>query len=269
MTIKDKITGRLRSLESEYGMKVLYAVEAGSRAWGFASADSDYDVRFVYVRPRGWYLGVLDRQDTLDFPLDGELDFSGWDFRKALGLFMKSNGALLEWLYSPLVYHDYRGVGALWRALVPDVMDPRALASHYLGLAKRVWFGELQKDKVTAKKYLYALRAVLAARWVIQRRVPAPVPFNHLMERGELPGDVAGRASALVGMKRMSTELSEVGRDPVLHPFLERELENLGGLVQLMEHRDVGPEVLDAFFNGVLEDEERLAYQEPELLVLS
>src|SRR5260221_12565463 len=103
--MKDKILDQLRLIETTHGVKIIHAVESGSRVWGFDSPNSDYDVRFIYTRPINWYLGVFERRDVIELPIDGLLDINGWDLKKALFLISKSNPVLHEWLNSPIVYH--------------------------------------------------------------------------------------------------------------------------------------------------------------------
>src|SRR6201990_2789542 len=102
--VHQRVRDALAQVEAERHVRVLYACESGSRAWGFASRDSDYDVRFLYVHEPDWYLSVQDRRDVIEEPLSDELDVSGWELRKALRLLRKSNPPLLEWLKSPFVY---------------------------------------------------------------------------------------------------------------------------------------------------------------------
>lgn len=260
--MREQVRERLAGLEREHGIRVVYACEAGSRAWGFASGDSDFDVRFLYVRPQPWYLGVTERKDGLDFPVEGALDFAGWDVKKALRLFLKSNGALLEWLYSPVVYREDDDVMSLWRSLVPDVLNPKALASHYLGMCRRTWLGALQSESVVAKRYLYALRGLMAASWVVDRRGPAPVRFLELRAGVEVPDAVDERIEALLEAKCEGEELGEIEPDAVLHGFLERGLEDVGSRISEMPSRFVDVGLLDAFFVRVLggvEETERVA----------
>jgi uncharacterized protein len=99
-----RVRDALAQVETERNVRVLFACESGSRAWGFASRDSDYDVRFLYVHRRDWYLSVEDRRDVIERPIADDLDVSGWELRKALRLLRKSNPPLFEWLKSPVVY---------------------------------------------------------------------------------------------------------------------------------------------------------------------
>jgi uncharacterized protein len=102
--IRSDILDRLLAIEAEHGVRALYACESGSRGWGFASPDSDYDVRFIYVHPLPWYLRVSAQRDVIEVPISDELDINGWELRKALSLLKKGNATLIEWLDSPVVY---------------------------------------------------------------------------------------------------------------------------------------------------------------------
>jgi uncharacterized protein len=106
MTILDEIQACLSDIEKTHQVKIIYSCESGSRAWGFPSADSDYDVRFLYLHPVDWYLSIEDKRDVIEVPIKNKLDITGWDLRKALQLFRKSNPPLLEWLGSPIVYWE-------------------------------------------------------------------------------------------------------------------------------------------------------------------
>src|SRR5436190_9326529 len=120
-----RVRAALARLEAERNVRVLFACESGSRAWGFASCDSDYDVRFLYVHARDWYLSVEDRRDVIEQPIVDDLDVSGWELRKALRLLRKSNPPLLEWLQSPMVYRQDAAFVAEFRALAATFYSPR------------------------------------------------------------------------------------------------------------------------------------------------
>lgn len=255
--MKTQIQNRLAELEQERGIKILYACESGSRAWGFASPDSDYDVRFIYAHEPAWYLSIHNRDETIDLPLEGELDLAGWDFRKALRLFAKSNGALLEWLHSPIVYRERREAVALWRSLVPDIVSPKALACHYLGQCKRIWLGSLQGELVRAKHYLYALRSLLAAKWVLQRRTVPPVAFRRLLDSSDVPAPVCDAIGQLMAIKAEQDELSVLAADPELHPFIGLQLEALEQVARQMSSFIPESALVDAFLQDVVRDRAR------------
>ena len=159
-----EVVRRLHDLEAEHDVRAVYAVESGSRAWGFASQDSDVDARFLYVRRPESYLSVFKRRDVIEPPVDGLFDVSGWDVQKALGLLHKSNPALLEWLRSPLVYLEADGVMAPMRALVPVAYSRRACFHHYASMAGSGYRSGLRGAAVKPKTYFYVLRPLLCCR---------------------------------------------------------------------------------------------------------
>ena len=104
--MRGKIQEQIRRIEESENIKILLAVESGSRAWGFASPDSDYDVRFVYIRRPEDYLRLDAIRDVIELPIDDILDINGWDLQKTLRLLYKSNPTLFEWFSSPFVYQE-------------------------------------------------------------------------------------------------------------------------------------------------------------------
>ena len=98
------IPAHLREVEQQYHVKVLLAVESGSRAWGFESLNSDWDVRFIYVHRPEWYFRIEDQRDVIEHMYDDDVDLAGWELRKALGLLRRCNPSLLEWIHSPVMY---------------------------------------------------------------------------------------------------------------------------------------------------------------------
>jgi predicted nucleotidyltransferase len=183
MDIFKKITAELKGVEREEHVCILLAVESGSRAWGFPSADSDYDVRFIYAHHPNWYLSIdlEDRRDVIERPLKDMLDISGWDIRKALKLFRKSNPPLLEWLQCPIIYLENHSFAPRLRSLLPDFYSPQASYFHYLHMARGNFREYLQGESVWRKKYFYVLRPLLAIRWIEQGRGPVPIEFKRLV----------------------------------------------------------------------------------------
>ena len=165
--LHQRVRNELARVESERQVRVLFACESGSRAWGFASRDSDYDVRFLYVHRRDWYLSVEDRRDVIEEPIADDLDVSGWELRKALRLLRKSNPPLLEWLKSPVVYRHDPVFAAEFGALATEFYSPRRCFAHYLHMAFGNWRDYLRdREEVSLKKYLYVFRPLLACRWI-------------------------------------------------------------------------------------------------------
>ncbi|MEO5917464.1 MAG: nucleotidyltransferase domain-containing protein [Luteolibacter sp.] len=220
----------LDRIEHSHNIRILYACESGSRAWGFASPDSDYDIRFVFVRPEHSYLSTQEGLESIDLPLEGELDAGGWDIRKAARLLGRSNGALVEWLHSPIVYRDLADFRFRWQIAARTVFSPRASSDHYRGLAKQMVLGKLNTEMVRAKDYLYALRAVLSAGWVAAGRGIPPVPFPDLVPTAPL--EVRKLIPDLLEHKARTAECERMQRVPVLDAFLKNFLDGAVSLPQ-------------------------------------
>ncbi len=219
----------LECIEQAEEAVVLLAVESGSRAWGFPSADSDYDVRFVYARQPDWYLSIEieKRPDVIERLLQGNLDLSGWDIRKALKLFGKSNPPLLEWLQCPFVYRERFSFAARLRALLPAFYSPGASFHHYLHMAQGNIREYLKGDVVWRKKYFYVLRPLLAMRWIEQGLGPVPIEFSKLVE-ATLPDPALRNAIGnLVAAKQAGVELDRGPRIPAISDFIEGEMARL------------------------------------------
>ncbi len=178
--MKDIILQKLLELEQLHQIKILYACESGSRAWGFASPDSDFDVRFIYARPINDYLQIAAIPETLGLPVNEVLDIGGWDLKKTLQLFLKSNSPLYEWLQSPIVYLQNDVFAEEIKALMPEYFSLRASANHYLSMAYNTFTQDLQTEQVKLKRYFYALRPALACLWIVQRQTLPPMEFEPL-----------------------------------------------------------------------------------------
>jgi len=231
-----RVRDALAQVEAERNVRVLFACESGSRAWGFASRDSDYDVRFLYVHPRDWYLSVEDRRDVIERPLNDDLDVSGWELRKALRLLRKSNPPLLEWLKSPLVYRHDPVFAAEFGALANAFYSPRRCFAHYLHMAFGNWRGYLRgREQVSLKKYLYVFRPLLACRWIARGLGQAPMLFAELVEGALEETDVRAALDALVARKQAGDELAAAPPVEALSSFIEAELPRLEALAEPAE----------------------------------
>lgn len=226
---RSDIWDNLAQIEKDHDVKILYACESGSRAWGFASPDSDYDVRFLYLHSADWYLDIaLERKrDVIEYPICDDLDVSGWDLRKALGLMQKSNPPLLEWLSSPIVYWECVEASHELRKLSQMFFSPVACGYHYLSMAKRNYREYLQGTQVRLKKYLYVLRPILAVQWIEQGRGPVPTEFQILVDALVQDDFLKGQIEGLLARKKRSLESEYGDRIPVLNHFIENELERL------------------------------------------
>lgn len=179
--VEELVRLKLKEVEAKHHVKVLHAVESGSRAWGFASPDSDYDVRFIYVRPQLDYLSLQEQRDHIDGELDETLDINGWDVSKALRHFHKSNATLFEWNNSPIVYQttpEWENA----KAITNEYFSCKSAMYHYYGMANKNYREHLLEDMVKYKKYFYVLRPLLACKWIEKKQSPPPVLFAELMD---------------------------------------------------------------------------------------
>lgn len=220
----DRIREALAGVEREQGIRVLYACESGSRAWGFASEDSDWDVRFIYVRPRDWYLTITPGREVIEAMLPDEIDLAGWDLRKTLGLLLKSNPSLVEWLASPIVYAQDEAFMAEFRTLATDYVSDERSFRHYLHMAEGNWRHYLQAEEVPRKKYLYVLRPVYACRWIERDLGPVPMEFARLREAVSGGPEVEAEVDRILFEKMQGGELGTGPRNRAIHEFLGGEL---------------------------------------------
>lgn len=218
------IKQKLLEIETQYEVKILLAVESGSRAWGFASTDSDWDVRFIYVHRPAWYSGVFPGRDVIEV-MDGEnnLDFSGWDLRKALALLYKGNPPLFEWLSSPIVYQMVPEAISELKTIAAEYYDIKSAIYHYIHMVSRNWETYVKgRSEVVTKKYLYIFRPLLACKHIEDTKTIAPMEIDRIVKY--LDPTIAEMFQELLTRKRANVEL---GRMPADHGFNEWIVNNL------------------------------------------
>lgn len=223
--MEETIRSHLQAIEAEENVRILYACESGSRAWGFASPDSDYDVRFLYLRSLKWYLSIEEKRDVIESPINEQLDINGWDLHKALKLLRKSNPPLLEWLSSPIVYLENGSIPSQLRDLAPDYYSPAACAYHYLHMAQSNHAAHLTGEQPSLKKYFYSLRPLLACPPLDRARPghrPHPVPRSARHPHPTLP--LRADIEALLYTKTRTNESERGPRVPSISHFIETEL---------------------------------------------
>ncbi len=254
--MRQTIVETLERIQREQNIYILYAVESGSRAWGFASPDSDYDVRYIYVRRREDYLRIDQPKDTIDGPLDDVLDFSGWDIRKTLSLLKKTNPSLMEWVRSPIVYHTTPA----WKRLTehfPAFFSVRKNMYHYLSMAASNWDKMLAAEEVRLKHYLYTLRALLSCRWLAEFGSSPSIEFAVLRER-VLPEYLQDTVEELLRRKVAADEKGMTSHFPELDDFISRELIRLRDMLPGMPDVEIQDyTALNALLLQVLEDVEK------------
>lgn len=252
--IRREILDRIARAEQEHDVKVVYAIESGSRAWGFASPNSDYDVRFIYVHPRDWYLSidVEERRDVIEYDIVEDIDINGWDARKALRLLRNSNPAIVEWLQSSIVYVDDHYFAEQTRALLPDVYSIARGIYHYRSMAKSSYREHLTQATVSIKKYFYVLRPLLAIRWLQHYRHPAPIEFQKLRAMIADDKPLNAEISKLLQRKKRSLEKEKAPQIPALNDLIEAELERLESFSETPENNTKKLGSLDKLFINLL-----------------
>ena len=217
-----EIRSKLNEIEKKEDVKIIYAVESGSRAWGFESIDSDYDVRFIYVRDKNEYLCLEEKSDVIQLPIDDVFDISGWDIKKALKLLYKSNPSLLEWFASPIVYKETKEASYI-REVIPLYFSQKKLYCHYQRMAKTS-LKYMNNEKVSVKKYLYILRCILSSQYIVHNKKQPPIEIERLIEC-ELPSELREDMNKLLMIKKNSNEKKYVDHISSLDEFIFTNLE--------------------------------------------
>jgi predicted nucleotidyltransferase len=251
----NRIIAKLDEIEQREQVRILHAVESGSRAWGFASSDSDYDVRFIYVRSPQCYLRLDKTRDVIEWQLDDVFDINGWDLQKALRLLYSSNPTLFEWSNSPILYKTTDEWAAIQKEF-GHYFSVKSELCHYLNIASNNWREPASADTFKLKKYFYVLRPILACRWILRNHCPPPLPFWELAE-AELAPEMRPDVENLLARKMSASEIDAVERMAGLDAYIGSELASLKVAIDLLPFEEAkGWERLNELFwqtLGVLE----------------
>jgi uncharacterized protein len=254
--VRAEILRRIRAAEDEHGVRVLLAVESGSRAWGFESPNSDFDARFIYANRADWYLSVSleEQRDVIEYPIVDDIDLNGWDLRKALRLFSKSNPAFVEWIQSPILYAEYGGFAASVRELLPAIYSCEHGIYHYRSMAKTNYRGYLKADLVPLKKYFYVLRPLLSVLWLERYGTAAPIEFHKLLHLIEHDRALVADIGSLLERKRAAPEMGLSAPVASINAFIERELERLDTFIPTPHTKADVAGQLNAVFRRTLDE---------------
>lgn len=232
------IAEKIKEIEKTENVKIIHCIESGSRAWGFASPDSDYDVRFIYVRPMEYYLRLDKTTDVIEWQLDDVLDINGWDIKKALILLHKSNPTLFEWNGSPVVYRTTEQ----WKK-VSDIINSffirKSGVYHYLSTAKSNYREYLKGEQVRLKKYFYVIRPILACKWILNEQTPPPMLFSELAEK-YLDNEIKTEMDKLLDIKMKTPEITVGKRIDALNRYIDRNIEEMTDIVKEMPEEEGG-----------------------------
>lgn len=255
-TVRADIESRLVTVAGEEGVRLLMAVESGSRAWGFPSPDSDYDVRFLYVRTRGEYLALQPIRDVVERPIVDEIDLNGWDIRKALELLLKHNAVLSEWVDSPIRYIADDPVVERLADLATHFFNPRGYALHYASLGKgsvERWFDA--EGQIAVKRYFYALRPALSVRALrLDPSQRPPMSIQPLMEAAQLEKALVDQVDELIARKARTNEAGNTIRLPEIERLVTEELERAGEVTERIDQENFVQEA-NALFLELVEKE--------------
>ena len=248
--MRELILEKLNEIEERENIKILHCVESGSRAWGFASPDSDYDVRFIYVRPKEFYLRLDKTRDVIEWQLDDTLDINGWDISKTLTLLHSSNPTLFEWNSSPIVYKTTDE----WARISKEINRYFVAKSgiyHYLCTAKRNYKEFLLGDMIKYKKYFYVLRPLMAAKWILDKKCAPPMLFDDLVE-AELEDELRPELTRLLELKKTLPEMGMAPRIQIMNDYIERVMPEIKTIAETIEDNKLEWSAInDLFFRMV------------------
>lgn len=246
----NNIKSKLLEIEKCNGIKILFANESGSRAWGFPSPDSDYDVRFIYSKTENAYLSIDEQNDSLSFPINDELDIYGWDIRKTLKLISKSNTTPFEWLQSPIVYQEQIGFkNELW-TICHHYFSQRANIFHYLGIAKSAISTIENTNEIKIKKLFYILRPLLSAKWCLEKNDIAPMNIQPLLEVAH--AEVQNCIQELILQKENANEGFVIPIPSMLINFINQTFEDIMCKAQSLKKNKFELEELNQFFRKTI-----------------
>ncbi|WP_147532798.1 nucleotidyltransferase domain-containing protein [Bacillus marasmi] len=252
--MKEKIQETLSQIEQSYEVKIILAVESGSRSWGIPSESSDYDVRFLYVPRKEWYFSIEEKRDVIDFPVDNRIDLHGWELRKALRLLNKNNPHLLEWLHSSIIYfQDEQCISAL-REIAQSAFSSKSALFHYINMAKRNHLEFLQGHEVKIKKYFYVIRPILACLWIEKHKCYPPLDFQELVQGTLASCAIKESILSLIQQKRAGVESGTTIQFTELHHYMQLEIERISNYAKSLaeEHVNLIPQ-LDVVFRELLQ----------------
>nr|WP_288298370.1 nucleotidyltransferase domain-containing protein [uncultured Allisonella sp.] len=250
MEMEARIKEELNKIEAAEGVRIIWSAESGSRAWGFASPDSDYDVRFIYVRNKVDYLRLDKVRDVIEWRLDDVLDISGWDIRKALELLYKSNPTLFEWCASPIIYKETEE--AQWlKDILPQYFSMKKSLYHYLSMAKSNYHKYLQGEEVRLKKYFYVLRPILAAQWILDKKCAPPMQFATLVDT-ELEEAMKPQVSRLLAMKKNTPEMGTAPKIEEINRYIDRNLEEIQSAAEALGNTEAEWNAVNELFLRML-----------------
>lgn len=241
----EKIRSILNDIEDKNKIKILYACETGSRAWGFPSPDSDYDVRFIYMHKRDWYLSLRHKKDTVEY-MDGDMDVTGWDVKKCLLLLKKSNAPLIERFQSPIVYAEEKKFAEPFKRLIENHYSRIAVFYHHHSMAIKFWEDLKDKKEIKLKSFFYLVRSLLSCNWIIESSSVLPMDIFGLMEK--IDTEIRSRLKELIKLKAGVDEKFSYPKDEWMQSWIEEMWRKLEASKNNLSISETDMTDLDDFF---------------------
>lgn len=249
------IKEQLTRIENENNVKILYAIESGSRGWGFESKDSDFDVRFIYLHPVEWYLSIFEQRDIIEIPVNKVLDVNGWGLQKVMQHINKSNPSILEWLSSPIVYRENPNFAGELKNVADKYFSSVHAAYHYIGLAKKCFSGMMDADNIKIKKLFYVIRPILCCMWIEKYNTIPPMNIQDLMKGIILDNKIKNIIDELIVVKADCIESDTIKQPCELISFLDGKIKYYDSYVKSIKNekeRDIS--MLNQFFQETLNE---------------
>ena len=234
--MKNKIKKLLQQIEKNNNIKILFAIENGSRSWGMASKDSDYDVRFVFYRKIDDYITLCPEKEVITVAYDENLkecdiqgsliDICGFDIFKYLKLLLSSNPTTIEWINSHIVYYGDNNIDL--KNYINNNFNQEKLFRHYFSLFRKNYHEFIQQGKaITYKKYLYSMRGILNAKYVYEFDKIPPLDIRATIEttKSFMPENVYEKLEEVIKIKSQGLEKDVILRIPEFDSFFNAELE--------------------------------------------
>lgn len=234
--MKNTILKKLTETENKHGVKIIHAIESGSRGWGFAAKDADYDCRFVYVHPRDWYLSVQDKPDFIETEQNEVFDIKGVDITRALKYIVKPDASIYEWLSSNEIYICNDALVNPLKGLTTEYFNPITLSWHYLSLSKKM-VGDIDSaDEAKIKKYFYVLRPLANLNFIAKHRTMPHMEYVRTLADTDTSFEIRKAVDELLTVKLASNEHHKIPKNQLLVDYFKAEIEKFEESLKTMQH---------------------------------
>lgn len=240
-----------KEIEKEYDIKILFAIENGSRAWRMESIDSDFDVRFVYYRKKEEYLKIDKPTDVITRAFDKDLkpcktegsmiDITGFDIYKYIRLLADSNPTTIEWITTDMIYYGKQN--KIFKRFATNNFNPERLFYHYKSMCKNNYIKYIKsKNNITYKRYLYSFRGLLNSLWVLKKNSIPPISFKEtiLSSSSYIDKKIVDQLNKIITLKQLGNEKEIIKNIPKFDNYIEAFLKK-GTILKTLKRIDIEP----------------------------